>query len=69
MIVETTGRHYGSWHEWKGGEPPVNFLTHVTIAQRDGMEFDTELPHSWKGWEHTGRGRDIIAYRVITPSI
>jgi hypothetical protein len=55
------------WITWDGAslESPVTHDTKISLRQRNGQEFDTEFPHSWRGWIHTGAGHDIVAYRII----
>ena len=66
MATEIRDRKYGPWLDWPGGVPKIlPKETAVTIRQRNGREFDTDAPHSWKGWVHCGNGFDIIAYRLV----
>lgn len=58
------------WIEWKGGGMPVDDYSLVDVELRKGIEVCglvagvLDAPVSW--WEHTGKGVDIIAYRVVS---
>jgi len=66
LATEIRDRKYGPWLDWVGGAPDIlTKKTPVTIRQRNGREFDTDAPHSWKGWIHFGDEFDIVAFRQI----
>jgi hypothetical protein len=59
-------REYSKWLDWPGDKDwptfPLSSMG-VALRQRCGQEFETEFPHSWKGWKHENGPSDIIAYR------
>lgn len=54
----------GEWIEWKGGECPVGSYSKVETRLRCGLYSDADEARLIY-WNHTGRGSDIIAYRII----
>jgi len=55
------------WIEWKGGECPVTEHEWVDVRRRNGFERRILVSRGWD-WRHSGRGDDIIAYRIHAPA-
>lgn len=62
-ILEQQERGEG-WIEWGGGECPVGSYSKVETRLRCGLYSDADEARLIY-WNHTGRGSDIIAYRII----
>lgn len=63
-ILEQQERGEGEWIEWGGGECPVGSYSKVETRLRCGLYSDADEAQLIY-WNHTGRGSDIIAYRII----
>jgi len=59
---------WGEWKIWNGGKCPTDESTLVQAQQRDVTRVFAELCPGYYAkcftWEHEGRRKDIIAYRV-----
>lgn len=53
----------GNWHEWHGGECPVNRDVEVAYELSDGYT-DHQFAAHLK-WTHDGGNSDIIRFRVV----
>ncbi|MEN4830028.1 hypothetical protein [Pantoea vagans] len=62
--TEKQERGEGEWVEWKGGECPVESDLKVDTRLRCGLYSDADEARLIY-WNHTGRGSDVIAYRII----
>ena len=58
---------YGPWEIWNGGECPVKVGARIQVQIREETRYAAEKhthTSSKIKWDHTGRGYDIIAYRI-----
>lgn len=63
-----TSAQVNDWIDWHGGDCPVGPSTPIEIRIRGGSGGPTEQPGEMR-WSHTGTGGDIVAYRVVKPTL